>query len=188
MVSLHYTITKEDYINFYTYVMWDAGDKRKKRAKDILKQSGFVLLFIIVFYAVGGFRFLSRMSLIIILLMFGTSFLPLIGGRSNAEKEAEEIADDPDNEGVFLPTIFTAAEDGIGVKTDIADIKYAWKAIVRKTETDKYFFLFPNAMQALIVPKNAFASPQDLAAFNKLLSANISLDAELKDDIINAGE
>ena len=188
MVSLHYTITKKDYINFYTYVMWDAGDKRRKRAKDILKQFGFVALFIIVFYTVGGFRYLTKTSIIIILAMFGTSFLPILGGRSNAEKEAEEIADDPDNAGVFLPTIFTAAENGITVKTDIADIKYAWKAIVRKTETGNYFYLFPNAMQALIVPKNAFATAQDLAAFQKLLSMNLSLEADLKEDIINAGE
>ncbi len=63
-----------------------------------------------------------------------------------------------------------------------------WKAVVRKTETETYFFLFINSIQAIIIPKRAFDNKDEKAEFKKMLSKHISLDAEIKDDIIHAGE
>lgn len=188
MVSLHYNILKEDYVNFYTYVMWDAGDIRRKRIKSIAKQAGFVLLFVAVYYFAGGFRFLSKITVIIILLMFGTSFIPVLGGRSGTDRQGEEIAEDPENVSVFADTQLNVTDGGLQVKTEFADTKYTWKAIIRKTETPAYYFLFVNAIQAIIIPKRIFDNKEEQAEFDKMLSRNISLEAEIKDDITHAGE
>lgn len=183
MVSLKYTITKEDYINFYTHVMWDAGDKKKARAKSVLKQVGFVALFIAVYYFAGGFRLLNTFSVIIIMLMFATSLLPLFGGRNAVRSQAEDIADDPENASVFTDNIFTASEAGTEVRTNVSDIKYTWPAITRKTETPAYFFLFLNAIHALIIPKRAFAGKAEEEEFKGLLTRYLSLEADIKEDI-----
>ncbi len=188
MVSLKYTITKEDYISFYTHVMWDAGDRKRSRAKNILKQLGFVLLFLAVYYFAGGFRFLSKISAGIILLMFATSLLPLIGGRAGTERQAEDFAEDPENASVFTDHILEVSEEGLEVKTGASDLKYSWKAITRRTETSAYYFLFLNAIHALIIPKRAIGSNEEALEFKKLLTRHLSLDADIKDDIIHEGQ
>lgn len=187
MVSLAYTITKEDYINFYTHVMWDAGARKKSRAKSILKQLSFVALFILVYYFAGGLRFLNNFSVIIILLMFATSLLPLIGGRAGTERQAADIADDPENASVFTDHQLLASDSGLEVKTGTSDLKYSWGAITRKTETAAYYFLFLNAIHALIIPKRAFTGKEDAAEFKKILTRHLSLEADIKDDFINEG-
>ena len=187
MVSLHYKLTKEDYTNFYTYVMWDAGYLRKKRAKNILKQLVIVSVFIGILYFSGVFKYLSSITLTIILLMFATSVIPLFTGRSSANKEAEQIIDDPDNHAIFAETLLQTGDDGVHIKTDNAENKYSWKAIIKKTETDSYYFLFINAIQAIIIPKRVFGNNNEKAEFQKLLLRNLSLEAEIKDEI-NAGE
>ncbi|MEJ7610452.1 MAG: YcxB family protein [Ferruginibacter sp.] len=188
MVSLHYTITKDDYVNFYTHVMWDAADRKRSRMKSILKQVGFVGVFMGIYWFVGGFRFMNNISVIIILLMFATSLLPLMTGRSGIRRNAEDIADDPENASVFTDNYLTASDAGMHIKTAVSDNNYSWKAIVRKTETSSYYFLFLNAIHAIIIPKKVFGSMEALSEFNKLLSKNLSLEAEIKDAIINAGE
>ena len=187
MVNLKYTITKEDYINFYTHVMWDAGDRKRSRTKNIIKQLGFVALFLAVYYFAGGFRFLNNISVIIIILMFATSLLPLIGGRAGTERQAADIADDPENASVFTEHILEASDTGLEIRTDTADIKYSWKAITRRTETAAYYFLFLNAIHALIIPKRAFGSNEEALEFKKLLTRHLSLDADIKDDIRDGG-
>lgn len=188
MVSLRYTLTKKDYVNFYTWVMWDAGTLRKKRAQNILRQLSFVAVFIAVLYFTGGFRYLSTITIIIILLMIATSLLPLFTGRSSADKQGEEIADDPENAAVFAETFLEATDTGLHLKTENSDTRYSWQAIVKKTETESYYFLFINAIQAIIVPKRILQNKDEKAAFQRLLLKNITLDAELKDGVSNAGE
>lgn len=187
MVSLHYTISKEDYVNFYTHVMWDAPERRKARTKSIFRQLLFVVAFMAVYYFAGGFRFLNRFSVIIIILMFGTSLLPLIGGRSSTEKQGEEFAENPENASVFSDNYVTVSDNGLEIKKNTADSKYTWEAIVRKSETPGYYFLFLNAIHAIIVPKRAFSSATEKNEFEQLLTKNLSLEAEMKDGL-NAGE
>lgn len=188
MVSLHYTLTKADYVNFYTWVMWDAGTIRKKRAQSIIKQVSFVGIFLVVLYFSGVFRYLSTLTITIILLMFGTSLLPLFTGRSSADKQGEEIADDPENAEVFAETFLQVTDAGLHLKSENVEINYSWKAIVKKTETESYYFLFTNAIQAIIIPKRILQNNEEKAAFQRLLLRNITLDAELKDGVTDAGE
>ncbi len=182
MVSLHYRITKDDYVHFYTYVVWDAGDKKKARRKSILKQIGFVLVFLAVYYFVGGFRYLNKISFIIILLMFGTSLLPLIGGRTGADKQAEEIADDPENASVFVDNFLTAGDSGLEIKNEISETKYSWAAFIKKSETEEHYFLFLNSIYAIIIPKRVFNNKEEHAEFNKILTKNLSLQAEVNNN------
>src|SRR4051812_48567244 len=100
MVSLHYEITKEDYVHFYMHMLWDAKGRRKKRIKAFIRQTGFnLLLFGMVFY-IGSQRF-DKFSMLVIGLLLAVSFLPFISAKSDAERQATAITEDPDNGNIF---------------------------------------------------------------------------------------
>jgi hypothetical protein len=181
MITIHYTLSKDDYVNYYTYMYWDAKDRKRKRLRNMIKQAGFFCLFSSVLFFSGVYGRMNKISISVFLLFFAGAFLPMLTGRSQMVKQAEAIADDPDNFSIFNETTLTANDTEISLKSIIVDSKLKWDAVIKKTETSNYYFLFLNAMQAIIIPKSAFINIDEQHAFDKILSRNLSLDAELKD-------
>lgn len=179
MVSLQYALKKEDYINYYTYVMWDAPENRRKRIKYYTRQAIPIVLFIIAFYYTGIFERNSKFILLILGFIFLTSLLSLIGVRSNTLRQAEKVADDPGNSSLFLDSIMVISEAGIVTKDELTEIKYQWKAFIKKQESNEYYFLFLNSIQALIVPKRVFINAEQQSQFERLLSQHLSFDADI---------
>jgi YcxB-like protein len=184
MITTHYTLSKDDYVNYYTYMYWDATDRKRKRFRNMIRQAGFFCLFSSILFLSGMYGRMNKISIAVFLLFFAGAFLPMITGRSQMVKQAEAIADDPDNFSIFNETTLTATEGDINLKNSTVDSKINWAAVIKKTETPKYYFLFLNAMQAIIIPKRAFKNIDEQQAFDKILSRNLSLDAELKDDLL----
>lgn len=178
MVSLRYALTKEDYANYYTYVVWDAPSNKKKRMFYYGKQIVPILIFLAAFYYTGLFDRPGKYILLIAGALLLTSFLSLIGVRANTMKQAERIADNEENDSIFIDMTLTISESGIMVKDELKEIRYQWKAIIKKLESQNYYFLFHNAMQAIIIPKRAFTSADHKAQFEKLMSQYISFGAE----------
>ncbi len=179
MVSLKYAITKEDYVNYYTYVMWDAPENKRKRAWYYLRQIIPLALFIMAFYYTGIFERSSKFILLIMGFLLLTSILSLFGVRTNAIRQAEKVAGDPDNSSVFLDVNVIISEAGISVKDELKETKYQWASFIKKQESKQYYFLFISAIQAVIIPKRAFTTADEMLQFEKLLSQQLSFDAEL---------
>lgn len=176
MVSLKYILTKDDYIKFYTHVFWEEG--KKKRRINFLKQGGFLITFFIVLYFAGGTGSFNNFSIAIYSLIFLSTLLPLISGRASIIRNAKKIADNPENDSLFTEYNVTAIDSELLIKTEFAETKYFWKAIIKKTETDTHYFLFENSLQAIIIPKSACKSEEEKLALSKVFSRNLSLDAE----------
>ncbi len=176
MVQLHYSLTKQDYVAYFVFVFWEAESRKKARVKNILKQVGLSALFFCVMTYTSGF---GKFSIPILTLLFLVSFLPFISGKGDLEKQAEDIANDPLNASIFLQNLLTATDTYIHVKNEVLDAKYTWKAISSKTENSQYYFLFLNAFEAIIIPKTAFANQDEQQQFEKLITKNISLEAEI---------
>jgi hypothetical protein len=183
MITIQYTLSKDDYVNYYTYMYWDAKDRKRKRLRNMIKQGGFFCLFSSVLFFSGVYGRMNKISISVFVLFFAATFLPMLTGRNQMVKQAEAIADDPDNFSIFNETTLTASDTEISLKNIIVDSKLKWNAVIKKTETANYYFLFLNAMQAIIIPKSAFKKIDEQEAFDKILSRNLSLDAELKDDL-----
>jgi hypothetical protein len=181
MITIQYTLSKDDYVNYYTYMYWDAKDRKRKRLRNMIKQAGFFCLFSSVLFFSGLYGRINKISIAVFLLFFAGAFLPMLTGRNQMVKQAEAIADDPDNFSIFNETTLTASDTEIHLKNIIVDSRLKWDAVIKKTETPNYYFLFLNAMQAIIIPKRAFKNTDEQHAFDKILSRNLSLDAELKD-------
>ena len=179
MVSLKYSITKEDYINYYTYVVWDAPENRKKRMWYYVKQLIPILLFIFAFYYTGIFQRNSTFILLILAFIFLTSALSLFGVRSNTIKQGEKITNDPGNSSIFLERSLLVSDAGIVSKDALVEINYHWNAFVKKQESKEYYFLFISSIQALIVPKRVFNNATERIQFEKILTQHLSFDAEI---------
>jgi len=178
MISLNYSISKEDYINYYTYVLWDSPANRKKRLSYYTRQVIPLLLFIAAFYYTGIFERNSRFTLLIIGAIFLTSLFSFVGVRSNTLRRAQKIADDPGNSPIFQQFALDVSETGLSVKGALSETRYQWKAFIKKQETKDYYFLFTSGIQAMIIPKRIFNKDERMQ-FEKLLSQHLSFDAEI---------
>ena len=182
-MTLNYTITKEDYVSYYTYMYWDEPLRKRKRINNILKQASIFFLVIAILFFTNVHGVLNLFSLPIFLLIIGSTLLPLFTGKIQLAKQAADIADNPDNDSIFKKITLTILEDVLIVKSEMIESKFNWKGFTKKTEIDKYYYLFQNTMQAIIIPKRAFTNNEEKLAFDKILSRNLSLDAEIKDAI-----
>ena len=176
MVSLQYDITKEDYVSFYTFVFWEEG--KKKRRLNFLKQGIFLLLFLVILYFAIGRGSFTTLSITIYALIFFSIILPIINGKNVIIKNAEKIAEDPENSTLFTYNYLTATDGNLFIKNKFVETKYFWNAIVKKSETETHYFLFENALQAIIIPKSACKTEEESLALSKVLSRNLSIDAE----------
>jgi hypothetical protein len=68
---------------------------------------------------------------------------------------------------------FIFSDLGVEKRTLHTEGKLEWKAYVKFSETDKYYFLHYNSRLADIVPKGAFATPQDAASFREMLTTRV---------------
>ncbi|MFT3911882.1 MAG: YcxB family protein [Ferruginibacter sp.] len=179
MLSLKYSITKEDYINYYTYILWDAPENKKKRIRYYARQIIPILLFLLAFYYTGLFDRNRNFILLIAGALLATSLLSLLGVRSNMMKQAQRVADNPENSSIFSDMTVTVSEAGIIAKSESVETKYQWTSIIKKLESKNYYFLFINGIQAIIIPKRIFNSPEEKAQFEKALAQYLSFDADV---------
>ena len=179
MVSLKYSLSKEDYVNYYTYLAWDAPGNKKKRLVYYGKQLLPIIIFLFAFYYTGLFNRPGNFILLIAGFLIATTLLSFIGVRTNTMRVAEKVAEHPENASIFLEASITVSEAGITTKNELMETKYQWKAILKKLESKNYYFLFINSLQAIVIPKRVFNSQEEKLQFEKLLSQFLSFEADV---------
>jgi len=176
---LKYTVTKDDYIQYYTYVSWDSPEQKKKKINQYLRQ---VLinggLIVIVFYT-GVFSFRNWYLYLYLGILIFTTLVQIFSARSNVAKHAEKITDDEKNAGIFSEKIMEIDDSGIALKDAVSESRFRWAAFVKKQENQDYYFLFTSSIDAIIIPKRIFKIVEEKNKFEKLLVQHISLDAEV---------
>jgi len=176
---LKYAVTKEDYIQYYTYVSWDAPEQKKKKVNYYLRQlliNGGVIA--IVFYT-GVFSFHSWYMYIYLGILLFTTLVQIFSARNNVAKQAEKVTSDENNASIFSEKIMEVDETGITIKDALCETRWKWEAFIKKQENDTYYFLFSNSIEALIVPKRIFKIAEEKSRFEKLLAQHLSLNAEV---------
>jgi len=177
-IQFSFALTKEDYINYYTYVFWDAPENRSKRLGYYVRQALPLLAFILAFYYTGVFQRNDVFISIVIVLIIITSGLSLFNVRGNTLRAAERVANKKENSSLFEEKMIEINELGIFTKTNKVEINYLWEAFIRKNETPEYYFLFTSAHYALIIPKRTFPTPAHKGTFEKLLLQHLSFEAD----------
>lgn len=178
MLTVHLTLTKEDYNEYYTFVTWDAPGNQRKRSLYFLKNMGTIVLFTTVFYFTGLFDRSSLFAFVVISFILITSVLSITGVRSSIRQQAKKISNDPENNSLFTSTAITISETGISLKDEFTERKFQWPAFIKKQENKEYYFLFYSSLEAVIIPKRVFKSSEQLL-FEGFLSRFLSFDADL---------
>ncbi len=179
MISLKYSITEEDYINYYTYVMWDAPEKKQSKLKYYLRQAGINIIVIMVLLYTDIFRHNQLYLYIYIGILIIITLLQVFSARANVGKQAEKIARAKNNRSLFYEMHADINDAGIYIKNDVMEAVYQWPAFVKKQENDAYYFLFTNSIEAIIFPKRIFKTVAEKEQFQRLLSQHLSFDAEV---------
>ena len=137
MMSLKYSLTKEDYSNYYAYIMWDAPDKKKSHLKYYLRQllvnGGIIVL---LFYT-GLFQSQQTYFYLYIGVLVLVMGVQIFSARNRVKKQAEKITEDINNSSFFNAVEIQVSETGLISKDSLKECKYSWAAFIRKQENEK---------------------------------------------------
>ena len=176
---LKYAVTKEDYIEYYTYVSWDAPEQKKKKINYYLRQvlinGGLIAL---IFYT-GVFSFHFWYMYIYLGILLLTTAIQIFSARNNISKQAEKVTGDVNNASIFSEKIMEIDDSGILLKDALTESRFRWEAFIKKQENNNYYFLFTSSIEAIIIPKRIFKLSEEKSKFEKLLIQHLSLDAEV---------
>jgi hypothetical protein len=180
MITLQYSLTKEDYANYYSYVLWDTPEKKLVRKKYYLRQL-FINLFVVGIASYSAiFSFLSNTYIFFfIAILIATSVYNFLNQKYRIKAQAKKFANNEENASIFFSCYHQFSETGITLKDEVSLTQLQWKAIVKKDENADYYFLYTNSIQALIIPKREFKNIEEQNSFNQLLQLHISFNAEV---------
>ena len=88
---------------------------------------------------------------------------------SSTKKRIVRMFQEGQNKGMAAPTTLSIDESGIEANNGLGTSKLLWTAIERLAVTDEYAFLYVSAMNAVVVPKRAFASDAQRQEFVQLV-------------------
>jgi hypothetical protein len=113
---------------------------------------------------------MNRPVAVVLSLFMGT--LPILFVQYFASHDIARRVHDP--KGLFLrPHQISVSSKGVSFQSEVADLKYDWRAFRRLEETPAHFFLYVDGTIAYVVPKRDFASAEDAARFGATVRANI---------------
>ena len=162
--SGQFTITKKDNLRFNFFLM------RKKLV------ATSALVFVIIAALIGLLKYAQTGSLEAAVLngalmaVAGTLFLIGINlittvMRINSYYKQKKLTD--------FTVAFTTDKTGIHATSDRGDSDLPWNRIVEVRETAHAFYLFITESHANVLPKDQFASSNDLGVFRSLLTKNM---------------
>jgi len=179
MVTINFLLTKEDYFNFYYYISWLAPGKKAAFIKTRVKFFAYFtfLLFLVKFSApVSNIDTYFIVSILILACIY---ILPVFTIKTDTRKQAFAFTENPLNINLFTKTETVISDTGI-FSTDISvEVKYGWDCIIKKEETNDYYFLYINTLQAIIIPKRALTSEADKLKLVQLFGQHIPFNAEV---------
>lgn len=79
--------------------------------------------------------------------------------------------DDPRN-AFFRGFKVTVGPQGVDIESEFFQGRFRWPAILRLHETAAHLFLYTDGLQAIIVPKRSFASPEEASRFAIIVRAH----------------
>ncbi|HEX6849178.1 MAG TPA: YcxB family protein [Chitinophagaceae bacterium] len=179
MVTLHYTISEQEYKEFYYFIGWLAPGKRSFRIKYRLSSIlTYLILFAFVFY-MKGFMYIDLITIIIFLApVVGLYYYTNYRMKTHFHRLGKKVYHDSDKDNSEM----IIGESGITAKNKDAEAHYKWSAFTKKYETDTAYYLLMATNIGLIIPKRVFHSATQKESFEGLLSQYLPLHADLAID------
>jgi hypothetical protein len=157
------------------YVYHNLYSKEGKRALLKLRIFLFTLVFVISLLLTANYDKSYTLSGAFNALIFsGLVFLLVM--RSNIPKEKQirkriiKFLNKPENKKFLEHVKLEFDTNGISTETSNSKSYYKWDCIVNVVSNDRYFYLYINEINAIIIPKNVFANDLDKQMFVELLN------------------
>ncbi len=179
MVTINFLLTKEDYFNFNFYTSWLSPGKKMAIIKSRVKTFILFIFSLSMVTLAGPRKAFDSVYFFSIFMLAAIYVLPLLSIKTNSRKLAFTFIQNRLNAHLLTQTEVVISPNGIFSKNIFCEVKYKWECIIKKEETNDYYFLYINSAQALIIPKRVLRSAAEKEALAKLLSQHISFDAEM---------
>ncbi len=180
MLTLDYTLTEKEFLDYNYYTSWQGPEKKKHRLKYyVTGLFAYAALTSVLFYEDVYINIQTTKIVMIVISLIILFLLIRYRMRSVFDKQAKKMIEESGPKKVLAKTILTLNENGIIGKTDVAEVKYSWNAFQKKVFTNNCYYLYTNTRQALVIPQSAFQTPEEKKDFDKILLAHFPLHAEL---------
>jgi hypothetical protein len=163
------------------YTQWAAPDQKKKRGRYYLRSFlGILLPVIAYFMIVRPDRVLQFIILYIIIAVPLAILLNYLNVKVWYRNRIRKYLSDVKNASLFNPGTLIISDMGIIYQDETSEAKISWKAIVKKTETVDYIYLYLTAVNAVVIPKRILSAEEKAELLN-LVKRNASLESEFND-------
>ena len=176
MITLNYTITEQEYKDFYYFMGWLAPDRKAFRIRyHATALIAYLAVFALLFFITQNFSFSISNVLIIVLMGIGFYFYNNYRVKRHYYNYGKKVYQQSQSENSEM----VIGETGITVKDDAANASYKWSAFIKKYERSDVYYLYMSSNLALIIPKRVFNSASERESFEKMLAQYLSLQADL---------
>jgi len=176
MITLNYSITEQEYKDFYHYLGWLAPDRKIYRARyQLTSIITYLALFAILYFLIKPFSMGISVLIIVIIVAIGLYYYNNFRIKRHFYKIGQKVYNDSDKEDSEM----IIGESGIMAKSRDSDAHYKWTAFTKKYETDSAYYLIMSSNIGLVIPKRVFISNSEKEAFEQALAQHLPLHADL---------
>ena len=177
MITLNYSISEQEYKDFYYYLGWLAPDRKMLRIRyQLTSLITYLVFFSVLFFLIKPFSFGPSIFVIVIIIAIGLYYYNNFRLQRHFYKMGQRVYNDSDKENSEM----TIGESGITATSKDSDAHYKWSAFTKKYETISAYYLIMSSNIGFVIPKRVFNSNTQREAFEKILAEYLPLQADLR--------
>ena len=176
MITLHYTITEQEYKDFYYFMGWLAPNRKAFRIRyHVTALIAYLAVFMLLFLITQTLSLNISTIVIIVLMGVGFYFYNIFRVKRHYYNYGKKVYHQSQSENSEM----IIGETGITVKDEATNASYKWSAFIKKYERSDVYYLYMSSNLALIIPKKVFKSVDERESFEKMLAQYLPLQADL---------
>ncbi len=90
-------------------------------------------------------------------------------------KRLRKLLSEGENKNALGHCTLTLSPEGIHCKRNLSEYKVTWSAIINMIQNDNCFFLYTDSVNAIVIPKDAFASDNARKEFSDYVNNNMNV-------------
>ena len=167
MKTIEYERTLNDILNYNLYHFKHSPSLRRQAL--VGRITGSVLVVVVslaLMYIIDSDKHLDSVAYIFALIGAVISFLifPWLHTRGIRNRTLK-LLNEGSNKGLLGRQRITLQDEGLYCESPSGETKLKWEAIERIVTNEDYMFVYLGSVNAIVIPKRAFASQSDLHAF-----------------------
>lgn len=176
MITLNYTISEQEYKEFYHYLGWLAPDRRIYRVRyQATSLITYLVFFAVLYFLIKPFSLGIATFVIVVIVAIALFYYNNFRLRRHFYRIGQKVYDDSDKENSEM----IIGESGIIANSKDSNAHYKWSAFTKKHETASAYYLIMSSNIGLVIPKRVFNSTTQRESFEKMLAQYLPLQADL---------